>query len=216
MIKWKSKFKIAMTGLLGVSIICSLAIQGSEVYAKPKKTDVLVDSTVEPKSEVELQHTKSTITINGTTIDLAEKTRLVDKNADGKKLASINVLLNVNIPEMENDTVDNFENYFGLDTLLNDSWAINKDSGCELSLSNTNEKVGNGSYALRFEYKETKNGWAGAVCSRTVDYSSYNALQMWIVPDGKNQKTVIQINTADGGSYEAYLNTYEDYVDIKR
>ena len=73
-----------MTGLLGVSIICSLAIQGSEVYAKPKKTDVLVDSTVEPKSEVELQHTKSTITINGTTIDLAEKTRLVDKNADGK------------------------------------------------------------------------------------------------------------------------------------
>ena len=41
-----------------------------------------------------------------------------------------------------------------LDTLLNDSWAINKDSGCELSLSNTNEKVGNGSYALRFEYKE--------------------------------------------------------------
>lgn len=130
-------------------------------------------------------------------------------------MASINVLLNVNIPEMENDTVDNFENYFGLDTLLNDSWAINKDSGCELSLSNTNEKVGNGSYALRFEYKETKNGWAGAVCSRTVDYSSYNALQMWIVPDGKNQKTVIQINTADGGSYEAYLNTYEDYVDIK-
>ena len=55
---------------------------------KPKKTDVLVDSTVEPKSEVELQHTKSTITINGTTIDLAEKTRLVDKNADGKTLGT--------------------------------------------------------------------------------------------------------------------------------
>lgn len=64
----------------------------------------------------------------------------IELYADGKKLASINVLLNVDIPEMEIDTVDNFENYFGLDTLLNGSWAINKDSGCELNLSNTKEK----------------------------------------------------------------------------
>ena len=52
----------------------------------------------------------------------------------------------------------------------------------------------------------------GATTKNEADWSDCNALQFWVVPDGKNQKTVIQINTLDGGSYEAYLNNYEGYT----
>ena len=37
-------------------------------------------------------------------------------------------------------------------------------------------------------------------------------MQIWVKPDGNNQKTVVQINTANGGSYEAYLQNYPEYA----
>lgn len=33
-----------------------------------------------------------------------------------------------------------------------------------------------------------------------------------VQPDGNNQKTVVQINTAGGGSYEVYLQEYPEYA----
>lgn len=122
-----------------------------------------------------------------------------------------NVEEKVNGPEL----VDDFENYYGIPELLTASWAVNKDSGCELTLTPSEEAFYNGKYAMKFEYKETKNGWAGATIAKEEDWSAYNALSFWVLPDGKNQKTVVQINTADGGFYEAYLNTYEEYVNAE-
>ncbi len=63
---------------------------------------------------------------------------------------------------------------------------------------------------MKFTYDETSTGWGGATISKEVDWSKCNALQFYMVPDGKNQKTVIQIN-ANGTTYEAYLNTYEEF-----
>ena len=45
-----------------------------------------------------------------------------------------------------------------------------------------------------------------------VNWSNCNALQFWVIPDGNNQWTVIQINTSDGVSYEAYLQDYADFT----
>ena len=132
--------------------------------------------------------------------------------ADDTKLQEIPVLFN--IPEQEKDPllVDNFESYYGESSMLNSSWAVNKDSGSNLVISLSEDNVFEGDFSLQFSYDETNTGWAGATIAKESDWSACNALQFWVVPDGKNQKTVIQINTADGGSYEAYLNTYEEYA----
>lgn len=140
--------------------------------------------------------------------------------ADGKvglyvgdeKLQEIRVLYNI-APRSEDPLlIDDFESYAGLMNLLLDSWSSNKDSGCELNISLSDEWKHDGKYALRFDYRETRNGWAGCEFPKEADWSDCDALQLWVKPDGNNQKTVVQISTASGGSYEAYLQTYPEYA----
>ena len=76
----------------------------------------------------------------------------------------------------------------------------------------SDEFVNEGKYSLKFAYKETRNGWAGCEIRKEADWSKCDALSFWVLPDGRNQKTVIQINTRDGGSYEAYLQEYPEYA----
>ena len=131
--------------------------------------------------------------------------------ADNELLQEIPVIFNVKETVKDALTVDDFEFYYGESALLNRNWAVNKDSGCELNLSLSNDYLFDGEYSLKFEYKETKTGWAGATVKNEADWSSCNGLQFWVLSDNKNQKTVVQINTSDGGSYEAYLNNYEEF-----
>lgn len=140
--------------------------------------------------------------------------------ADGKvglyvgdeKLQEIRVLYNI-APRSEDPLlIDDFESYAGLMNLLLDSWSSNKDSGCELNISLSDEWKHDGEYALRFDYRETRNGWAGCEFPKEADWSDCDALQLWVKPDGNNQKTVVQISTASGESYEAYLQTYPEYA----
>ena len=98
--------------------------------------------------------------------------------------------------------------------MLTAKWATNKASGSSITLSHTKEKVFDGKYALKFEYKETTSGWAGATISKEVDWSDCDTLSFYVIPDGKNQKTVVQL-TANGNVYETYLNLYEEYSNAK-
>ncbi len=97
--------------------------------------------------------------------------------------------------------------------MLNNSWTVNKATGCTIDLTLTKEegKVFDGEYAMSFAYNENENGWAGATISKEVDWSDCDALQFYTIPDGNNQKVVIQL-TANGKVYEAYLNEYEEYA----
>lgn len=105
--------------------------------------------------------------------------------------------------------VDDFESYYGVDSMLTTSWATNKATGSNVTVTLDDEKSQDG-YAMKFGYSETSGGWAGATITKTVDWSDCNALQFWTVPDGKKQKTVIQID-ANSTCYEVYLNLYDDY-----
>lgn len=131
--------------------------------------------------------------------------------ADDAVLQEISVIFNIKEKELEACQVDDFEIYGGLSNLLANKWSTNKDSGCTIDISLVNEPRYEGDYALKFVYNETKTGWGGATISKEADWSVYNALRFWVKPDGKNQKTVIQIN-AGGGSYEAYLDLYDEYA----
>lgn len=139
----------------------------------------------------------------------------IELYANDKKLDSIKAIFNMEEPEKDPYEIDGFENYFGEDSLLQKEWATNKDSGCtiDISLSNEEGKHSEGEYSLKFTYDEKVGGWAGATIAKDVDWSDCNALSLWTIPDGKNQKVVIQI-TAGGKEYEAWLNTYDGYKDV--
>ncbi len=106
--------------------------------------------------------------------------------------------------------IDSFENYYGLDDQLTGAWTTNADSGCKVTISLDKDKKSHGDYGMKFVYDETATGWGGATIAKEVDWSGRNALQFYMIPDGNNQKTVIQIK-ASGVTYEAYLNEYEAF-----
>ncbi len=132
--------------------------------------------------------------------------------ADGELLQEIDVLLNIAPRPDDPLLVDDFESYAGLASLVAASWSVNKDGSCSAAVSLSNEGTQDGGYALVFEYEETQNGWAGCEFAKEADWSDCDAVSFWVKPDGKNQKTVVQIKTASGGSYEAYLQEYPEYA----
>lgn len=127
-----------------------------------------------------------------------------------RRVQRYSVIYNIKAPKEDPYLIDGFENYYGIDDQLAGAWTVNADTGCKVELSLSKEKKSDGNYGLKLTYDETETGWGGATISKEVDWSGCNALQFYMVPDGKNQKTVIQIN-ANGVTYEAYLQEYEAY-----
>ena len=148
-------------------------------------------------------------------VSLGEGVGTIKLYADGKELDSIKAIFNMPEPAKDPYEIDGFENYFGETSLLQKDWATNKDSGCTIDISLTNEdgKHCDGDYGLKFTYNEKVGGWAGATIAKEVDWSGCNALSFWTIPDGNNQRTVIQI-TAGGKEYEVYLDEYAEYQNV--
>ncbi|RIW34244.1 beta-mannosidase [Bacillus salacetis] len=98
--------------------------------------------------------------------------------------------------------VDNFESYLGDNGSLRTQFVHAGGDTTSVSLDTAHEAEG--SYGLKFDYTLAGSGYAGITKSLgTVDWSSYNKLRFDMVPDGSNQKMVIQINV-DGIAFEAY------------
>lgn len=127
------------------------------------------------------------------------------------------VYFNETAPKEDPYLIDDFEGYYGLNSQLTNAWTSNKASGSTVSFTLTDDSSrAESGYAMKFSYNEKADtddaGWGGATLSKNVDWSSCNALSFFTVPDGNNQKVVIQV-TADGHEYEAYLNKYAGYRD---
>lgn len=145
---------------------------------------------------------------------LGEYVGTFDLYLNNTKLDSFNAIYNIKPPVEDPYEIDGFENYMGVDALLTNKWATNKATGSKItiSLSKEKDKVYDGEFAMKFAYDETSEGWAGATISKEVDWSNCDALQFYTIPDGKNQKIVVQL-TANGKVYETYMNLYNEYVD---
>ncbi len=136
----------------------------------------------------------------------------VELVVDGESQQEIPIMLNIKTRSDDPHVADDFEVYGGLNELLAASWYTYQDNGCEAKISITDEFNSTDGYALRFDYKNSRYGWAGCEIFLDNDWSDCDALQFWVMPDLNMQKTVFQINTAVGGSYEAYLQEYPDYA----
>lgn len=98
--------------------------------------------------------------------------------------------------------VDDFEAYQGDSTLLGTKWVHAGGDATTVSLDGSNES--GGTYGMKFDYTLGGSGYAGITKSLgDVDWSGANKLKFWLVPDGENQKMVVQLRV-DGISYEAY------------
>ena len=132
---------------------------------------------------------------------------------NGETIQTINATYNIPEPVEDPYVADNFDTYYGVESLLNKAWSPMKLAGCALNLELTKEagKFYDGTHGLKFTYDESTDGWAGATITKEANWSGCNALQLWTIPDGNNQKTVVQI-TANNKVYEVYLNTYTQYA----
>lgn len=125
---------------------------------------------------------------------------------DGKVKASSKYTFNIPVPEVKNEVVDDFEGYGDEDSLLQGAWSTNSGSGCSVVPTLVKDKDGN--HKMKFNYKISteilEEGYAGILNSKKCDWSDYDALQIYIKPDGKAQKLVVQI-TCNGEDFEVHL-----------
>lgn len=114
------------------------------------------------------------------------------------------------VPQLPLGVVDDFEGYLD-DPALRAAYAVSNAPATEWSL--TTDPVGSGEQALEFAYDFTSRDYNGIGKAFEQDWSGFDQLNMWIDPDASNQKLVLQINTGNGESFEAFpgLATDEPY-----
>ncbi|MDE6432908.1 MAG: leucine-rich repeat protein [Lachnospiraceae bacterium] len=122
---------------------------------------------------------------------------------------------NQDTPVMAQPLFDNFEYYYGNSGLLASQYGDdNSAAGCDSSVSLDGENKVEGDYGMKFDYKLSYAGsevWTGGLGRQfdedKTDYSDYNAITMWVKPDGNGQKIVFQLLEGSAEA-EAFLTEF--------
>ncbi len=151
-------------------------------------------------------------TLDAKTLEaLGQSAGTITVAVDGVAYSKINAKFNMPEPVVIPTVVDTFEDYYGDNEVMNNSWALGRGTGCTLEASLTTKECYNSKYGVAFKYSLVDGGYAGVTKSmNNADWSSKNALELWTLPDGKNKKVVVQV-TSGGNVFEVYLNEYADY-----
>lgn len=139
--------------------------------------------------------------------------------ADGKTLAVLNYLsFGKEKDKLPPNMIDNFELYYGDNDYLSGTYTENSAAACSSSFELDGTNKSGGSYGGAFHYRLKTSGpevWTGRMKGlESRDYSANNCLTMWVKPDGKGQKLVIQL-VSNGEDFEATLTDFVKTTEAK-
>lgn len=166
--------------------------------------------TLEAVKNVTTDQYKATITT-----DILDKIGVTDNGtislvADGTKLLTLDYIsFGKDKETLPQNVIDNFDLYYGDSDYLGGNFSSNSGAGCSSTITLDKGHAQSGDYAGAFTYTLKGNGsYTGKIKSEDYDFSEYNALSMWVKPDGQGQKLIIQIGDASGEEYEANLTDF--------
>lgn len=117
------------------------------------------------------------------------------------------------------DIFENFEYYLDDNSVLSNQYSKNSAANCNSELTLSKDFSSDGNYSGKFHYVLNTTGnevWTGQIKQlENTDFSQYNAIQMWIKPDGKGQKFVVQLTTDSGEEFEAFLTDFMKGTDAQ-